>query len=143
MALLWSYNSQYDATGSIYGSVHILVIHFCVILVLPTSKERNPVRVGGFQAATFFFVMQTTVDMIDAMNLMQPIKKDGRSQKGLSFGKVSCRTSPPAPPQKYTKFLSGGEGIVCPHTPLSRAWRKRLYSLSFSNCEKCISVLKR
>ena len=67
------------------------------ILVLFLSflhKERNPVRAGGFQTATFFFVMQATVDMIDAMNLMQPIKKDGRSQKGLSFNKVSCRTSP-------------------------------------------------
>ena len=49
---------------------------------------------GGFQAATFFFAMQATVDMIDAMNPMQPIKKDGRSQKGLSLYKVSCRTSP-------------------------------------------------
>ena len=67
------------------------------ILVLFLSflhKERNPVRAGGFQAATFFFVMQATVDMIDAMNLMQPIKKDGHSQKGLSLNKVSCRTSP-------------------------------------------------
>ena len=36
MTLLWSYDSQYDATGSVYGSVHILVIHFCVVLVLPT-----------------------------------------------------------------------------------------------------------
>ena len=57
-------------------------------------KERNPVRAGGFQAATFFFVMQATVDMIDAMNLMKPINKDGCSQKGLLFDKISCRTSP-------------------------------------------------
>ena len=57
-------------------------------------KQRNPVRAGGFQAATFFFAMQATVDMIDAMNPMQPIKKDGRSQRGLSLDKVSCRTSP-------------------------------------------------
>ena len=67
-----------------------------VIFVLFLSflhKETNPVRAGGFQAATFFFMMQATVDMIDAMNPMQPIKKDGHSQKGLSFDKVSCRTS--------------------------------------------------
>ena len=38
--------------------------------------------------------MQATVDMIDTTNLMLPIKKDGHSQKGLSFDKVSCRTSP-------------------------------------------------
>ena len=66
------------------------------ILVLFLSflhKERNPVRAGGFQAATFFAV-QATVDMIDATNPMQPIKKDGHSQKGLSLDKVSCRTSP-------------------------------------------------
>ena len=56
-------------------------------------KERNPVRAGGFQAATFF-MMQATVDMMDTMNLMQPIKKDGCSKKGLSFNKISCRTSP-------------------------------------------------
>ena len=67
------------------------------ILVLFLSflhKERNPDRAGGFQAATFFFTMQATVEMIDATNPMQPIKKDGRSQKGLSLNKVSCRTSP-------------------------------------------------
>ena len=67
------------------------------ILVLFLSflhKERNPVRAGGFQAATFFFAMQATVEMIDATNPMQPIKKDGHSQKGLSLDKVSCRTSP-------------------------------------------------
>ena len=57
-------------------------------------KERNPVRAGGFQAAIFFFAMQATVDMIDATNPMQPIMKDGHSQKGLSLDKVSCRTSP-------------------------------------------------
>ena len=57
-------------------------------------KEINPVRAGGFQAATFFFVMQATVDMIDTTNSMQPIKKGRRSQKGLSLDKVSCRTSP-------------------------------------------------
>ena len=67
------------------------------ILVLFLSflhKERNPVRAGGFQAATFFFAMQAIVEMIDATNLMQPIKKDECSQKGLSLNKVSCRTSP-------------------------------------------------
>ena len=67
------------------------------ILVLFLSflhNERNPGRAGGFQAATFFFVMQATVEMIDATNPMQPMKKDGRSQKGLSLDKVSCRTSP-------------------------------------------------
>ena len=67
------------------------------ILVLFLSflhEERTPVRAGGFQAATFFFAMQATVDMIDATNPMQPIKKDGHSQKGLSLDKVSCRTFP-------------------------------------------------
>ena len=66
------------------------------ILVLFLSflhKERNPVRAGSFQAA-IFFTMQATVDMIYATNPMQPITKDGRSQKGLSLDKVSCRTSP-------------------------------------------------
>ena len=38
--------------------------------------------------------MQATVDIMDTMTLMQPIKKDGCSQKGLSLDKVSCRTSP-------------------------------------------------
>ena len=38
--------------------------------------------------------MQATVDIIDTTDLMQPIKKDGCSQKGLSLDKVSCRTSP-------------------------------------------------
>ena len=67
------------------------------ILVLFLSflhKERNPGRAVGFKAASFFFAMQATVEMIDATNLMQPIKKDGHSQKGLSLDKVSCRTSP-------------------------------------------------
>ena len=57
-------------------------------------KERNPDRAGGFQATTFFFAMQATIDMTDTTNPMQPIKKDGHSQKGLSLYKVSCRTSP-------------------------------------------------
>ena len=67
------------------------------ILVLFLSflhRERNPVRAGGFQDAIFFFAMQATVDMIDATNPMQPITKDGRSQRGLSLDKFSCRTSP-------------------------------------------------
>ena len=67
------------------------------ILVLVLSflhRERNPVSAGGFQAAILFFTMQATVDMIDATNPMQPIMKDGHSQKGLSLDKVSCRTSP-------------------------------------------------
>ena len=68
------------------SSIFVLFLSFL-------HKERNPVRAGGFQAATFF-VMQATVDMIDTMNLMQPIKKDGHSQKGLSLDKVSCRSSP-------------------------------------------------
>ena len=68
------------------SSIFVLFLSFL-------HKERNPVRAGGFQAATFFFMMQATVDMIDAINPMQPIKKDGHSQKGLSFDKVSCRNS--------------------------------------------------
>ena len=69
------------------SSIFVLFLSFL-------HKERNPVRAGGFQAATSFFKMQATVDMIDTTNLMQPIKKDGCSQKGLSLNKVSCRTSP-------------------------------------------------
>ena len=69
------------------SSIFVLFLSFL-------HKERNPVRAGGFQAATSFFTMQATVYMIDATNLMQPIKKDGCSQKGLSLDKVSCRTSP-------------------------------------------------
>ena len=69
------------------SSIFVLFLSFL-------HKERNPVRAGGFQAATFFFTMQATVYMIDATNSMQPIKKDGHSQKGLSLDKVSCRTSP-------------------------------------------------
>ena len=68
------------------SSIFVLFLSFL-------HKERNPVRAGGFQAATVFFVMQATVDM-DTTNPMQPIKKDGHSQKGLSLDKVSCRTSP-------------------------------------------------
>ena len=69
------------------SSIFVLFLSFL-------HKERNPVRAGGFQAATFFFAMQATVDMIDATNPMQPIRKDGRSQRGLSLDTVSCRTSP-------------------------------------------------
>ena len=78
---------QYMGPSTSSSSIFVLFLSFL-------HKERNPVRAGGFQAATFFFVMQATVDMIDTMNPMQPIKKDGHSQKGLSFNKVSCRTSP-------------------------------------------------
>ena len=77
---------QYMGPSISSSSIFVLFLSFL-------HTERNPVRAGGFQAATFFFAMQATVDMIDAMNPMQPIKKDGRSQKGLSFNKVSCRTS--------------------------------------------------
>ena len=38
--------------------------------------------------------MQATVDIIDTTNPMQPIKKDGHSQKGFPLDKVSSRTSP-------------------------------------------------
>ena len=69
------------------SSIFVLFLSFL-------HKERNPVRAGGFQAATFFFTMQATVDMIDTTNPMQPIKKDGCSQKSLSLDKVSSRTSP-------------------------------------------------
>ena len=78
---------QYIGPSISSSSIFVLFLSFL-------HKERNPVRAGGFQAATFFFTMEDTVDMIDAMNPMQPIKKDGRSQKGLSLDKVSCRTSP-------------------------------------------------
>ena len=78
---------QYMGLSISSSSIFVLLLSFL-------HKERNPVRAGGFQVATFFFAMQATVDMIDARNLMQPIKKDGRSQKGLSLNKVSCRTSP-------------------------------------------------
>ena len=75
--------------GPFISSSSILVLFLSFL-----HKERNPGRSDGFQAATFFFTMQATVDMIDATNPMQPMKKDGRSQKGLSLDKVSCRTSP-------------------------------------------------
>ena len=69
------------------SSIFVLFLSFL-------HKERNPVRAGSFQAAILFFMMQATVDIMDTMNPMQPIKKDGHSQKGLSLDKVSCRTSP-------------------------------------------------
>ena len=75
--------------GPFISSSSILVLFLSFL-----HKERNPVRAGGFQAVTFFFAMQATVDVIDTTNLMQPIKKDGHSQKGLSLDMVSCRTSP-------------------------------------------------
>ena len=77
-----------------YTGLSISLSSILVLFLSFLHKERNPGRAGGFQAATFFFTMQVTVDMIDATNPMQPIKKDGRSQKGLSLDKVSCRTSP-------------------------------------------------
>ena len=97
MALLWSYNCI--IINSImplgwYMGLSISSSSIFVFFLTFLHKERNPVRAGGFQAATFFFMMQATFEMIDAMNAMQPIKKDGRSQKGLSLDKVSCRTSP-------------------------------------------------
>ena len=95
MTLLWSYNSQYDATGSVGIWVRPYPRHpFLCYSWSFLHKERNPVRAGGFQAATLFFMLQATVDIIDTMSLTQPIKKDGCSQKGLSLNKVSCRTSP-------------------------------------------------
>ena len=78
---------QYIGPSISSSSIFVLFLSFL-------HKERNPVRAGGFQAATFFFTMQATVDDIETMNPMQPIKKDGHSQKGLSLDKVSCRTSP-------------------------------------------------
>ena len=77
---------QYMGPSISSSSIFVLFLSFL-------HKERNPVRAGSFQAA-IFFMMQATVDIIDTTNPMQPIKKDGRSQKGLSFDKVSCRTSP-------------------------------------------------
>ena len=88
------------------------------ILVLFLSflhKERNPVRAGGFQAATFFFAIQATVDMIDVTNPMQPIKKDGRSQKGLSLNKVSCRTSPINSMVILLIGTGGGDEMIATH----------------------------
>ena len=78
---------QYMGPSISSSSIFVLFLSFL-------HKERNPVRAGGFQAATFFFMMQATVDIIDITNSMQPIKKDGCSQKGLSLDKVSSRTSP-------------------------------------------------
>ena len=78
---------QYMGPSISSSSIFVLFLSFL-------HKESNPVRAGGFQGATLFFAMQATIEMIDATNLMQPIKKDGRSQKGLSLDKVSCRTSP-------------------------------------------------
>ena len=78
---------QYMGLSISLSSIFVLFLSFL-------HKERNPVKAGGFQAASFFFTMQATVDMIDTTNLMQPIKKDGHSQKGLSLNKVSSRTSP-------------------------------------------------
>ena len=92
MTLLWSYNSRHDATGSVYGSVHILVIHFCYSC--PSYIKRETLSGQVVSKLLLFFMMQATVDIMDTMNLMQPIKKDGHSQKGLSLDKVSCRTSP-------------------------------------------------
>ena len=43
------------------SSIFVLFLSFL-------HKDRNPVRAGGFQAATFF-MMQATVDMIDAMKM--------------------------------------------------------------------------
>ena len=78
---------QYMGLSISLSSIFVLFLSFL-------HKERNPVKAGGFQAATFFFMMQATVDMIDTTNLMQPIKKDEHSQKGLLLDKVSSRTSP-------------------------------------------------
>ena len=78
---------QYMGPSISPSSIFVLFLSFL-------HKERNPVRAGGFQAATLFSTMQATVDIMDITNLMQPIKKDGHSQKGLSLDKVSCRTSP-------------------------------------------------
>ena len=77
-----------------YMGLSISLSPIFVLFLSFLHKERNPVRAGGFQAATFFFTMQATVDIIDTTNPMQPTKKDGHSQKGLSLDKVSCRTSP-------------------------------------------------
>ena len=78
---------QYMGLSISSSSIFVLFLSFL-------HKERNPVRAGSFQAAILFFTMQATADIMDTMNPMQPIKKDGRSQKGLSLDKVSCRTSP-------------------------------------------------
>ena len=78
---------QYMGPSISSSSIFVLFLSFL-------HKERNPVRAGSFQAAILFFMMQATVDIMGTMNPMQPLKKDGRSQKGLSLDKVSCRTSP-------------------------------------------------
>ena len=78
---------RYMGPSTSSSSIFVLFLSFL-------HKERNPVRAGGFQATILFFMMQATVDIMDTMNLMQPIKKDGCSQKGLSLDKASCRTSP-------------------------------------------------
>ena len=69
---------QYMGPSISSPSIFVLFLSFL-------HKERNPVRAGGFQAATLFFMMQATVDIMDTTNPMQPIKKDGHSQKGLSL----------------------------------------------------------
>ena len=73
MMPLGRYMGPYISSSSIF-----------VLLLSFLHKERNPDRAGGFQAA-IFFAMQATVDMIDTMNPMQPIKKDGRSQKAYHW----------------------------------------------------------
>ena len=78
---------QYMGPSISLSSIFVLFLSFL-------HKEQNHVRAGSFQAATLFFTMQATVDIMDTTNPMQPIKKDGRSQRGLSLDKVSCRTSP-------------------------------------------------
>ena len=106
---------QYTGPSISSSSILVLILSFL-------HKERNPVRAGGFQAATFFFMMQATVGMIDATNPMQPIKKDGRSQKGLSLDEVSCRTSPIS---SMVILLIGTEGSAASFSSISSCCTER------------------
>ena len=66
---------QYMGLSISSSSIFVLFLSFL-------HKEGNPVRAGGFQAATLFFMMQATVDIMDTMNLMQPSRKMDVAKRG-------------------------------------------------------------
>ena len=53
-----------------------------VLFLFFLHKERSPVRAYGFQAATLFFMMQATVDIMDTTNPMQPSRKMDVAKRG-------------------------------------------------------------
>ena len=106
---------QYMGPSISFSSIFVLFLSFL-------HKERNPVKAGSFQAATLFFMMQATVDIMDTMNPMPPIKKDGCSQKGFHRWSISHEFLVYKAATHKGGFVKGCNGVMrgqnCPFASL-------------------------